>query len=255
MSLTLFLDPGVVPDGTPLPSSAQALIDMIAQYTGIDGAEGFSGMNYGASTPSPENRQYPWFKTDTSGNPIGLYSWNGSAWTQIPSTVATGPTGSRPVSPGDGTKYFDTSINVELIFYSGSWHTTDGSPGDIKFCAAPTEAYALTQNPGWVICTAAAGRVLMGSGSGSGLTAREPLNFVGEENHVLSLTEMPAHTHTTDLANANADGNDYNLDQGLSGHNPPGLAGFSSPQSSSTGGDQGHNNIQPSLILVCIQKS
>jgi len=255
MSLTLFLDPGVVPQGTPLPASAQELINLISEYTGIDGAEGFSGLNYGSDTPSPENRGYPWFKTDQDGNPIGLFSWNGSAWTAIPSTVASGTTEQRPLNPSTGTKFFDTTINVELIFYNGAWSTAAGSPGDTKFVNAPTIAEALARNPGWIQYAAAAGRVLGAAGSGTGLTARALGSQVGEENHILQVNEIPSHTHTTELANANADGNDYNLDQGLSGHNSPGPAGSSTPTSSSAGGDEGHNNMQPTLFLWCLIKS
>lgn len=254
MSLTIFLDPGDVPDGTPLPGNAQALVNLISQYTGISGTDGFNGINYGSDTPSPENRIYPWFKTDVDGNPIGLYSWNGSAWTPIPTTVASGTTAERPLSPGTGALFFDTTINVELIWYGGSWHTASGSPGDTKFVTATTIAAALAANPGWAQYTAANGRVLVGSGSGSGLTARAQGSTFGEENHTLSISEMPSHSHTTELANANADGNDYNIDQGLSGHNAPGPAGFSSPASSSTGADGAHNTMQPSIALFLLYK-
>jgi len=254
MSLSLFLAPGTVPFGTQLPGNAQALVNLISQYTGIDGDDGFNGINYGSDTPSPENRQYPWFKTDVDGNPIGLYSWNGSAWVPIPSTVASGTTAQRPVNPGVGTKFFDTSINVELIYYNGAWSTSAGSPGDIKFVNAETIEAAILKNPGWDQYSAANGRVIGAAGSGTGLTARAVGSTVGEENHILTINELAAHTHTTSLANANADGNDYNTDQGLSGHNAPGPAGSSTPVSSSAGGDAAHNNMQPSIFLWCLQK-
>lgn len=254
MSLTLFLDPGTVPDGTALPGNAQALINLIAQYIDVAGTNGFNGMNYGSDTPSPENRVYPWFKTDEDGNPIGLYSWNGSAWTPIPTGLATGTTAERPLDPTDGALFFDTTINVEIVYYGGSWHTAAGSPGDIKFVDTTTLAIALQRNPGWAQYSLATGRVVGAAGSGTSLTARAVGDLVGEEEHVLAVNEIPAHTHTTSLANANADGNDYNVDQGLSGHNAPGPAGSSTPQSSSTGGDEGHNNMQPTLFLFCLRK-
>jgi hypothetical protein len=254
MALNLFLAPGTVPDGDPLPGNLQALINVVAQYMGIDGADGFSGMNYGSDTPSPENRSYPWFKTDTDGNPIGLYSWNGSAWVAIPTIVASGPTGSRPLNPAVGTKYLDTTINVELMFNNGAWTTAAGSPGDIKFVNTDTIENALLVNPGWIQYGAASGRVIGAAGSGTGLTARAVGATVGEENHTLTINELPSHTHTTELANANADGNDYNTDQGLSGHNAPGPAGSSTPQSSAIGGDAAHNTMQPTIFLWCLQK-
>lgn len=254
MSLTIFLDPGTVPAGTALPGNAQALVNLISQYTGISGTDGFNGINYGSDTPSPENRIYPWFKTDVNGNPIGLYSWNGSAWTPIPTTVASGTTAERPLAPGTGALFFDTTISVELIWYGGSWHTASGSPGDTKFVTALTSAAALAANPGWALYTPLNGRVPVGAGAGSGLTTRAQGATFGEENHVLAISEMPAHSHTTSLANANADGNDYNLDQGLSGHDVPGPAGSSTPASSSVGGGESHNTCQPSLALWCLFK-
>lgn len=254
MSLSLFLAAGTAPNGQTLPANAQALLDFMAQYVSIDGQDSFNGVNFGPSTPAPENRGYPWFKTDADYNPIGFYSWNGSAWVAIPTVIATGTTSQRPLSPATGTVFFDTTINVELTFERGQWRTSSGSPGDCKFVMALTEAAALTQNPGWAVDTAAYGRVIGGAGTGAGLTARAVGSTLGEEAHILAVNEMPAHTHTTSLANARADANSYAGDGGLSGHSPPGAAGSSTPQSSSTGNDAAHNTMQPSIFRVPLYK-
>lgn len=248
MSLQLFLTPGTTPSGQQLPGNAQALVNFIAQYTGIAGADGFSGMNYGSGTPTPENRQYPWFQTDSSGNPVGLFSWNGSDWVPIPSKITTGNTAQRPLNPTDGTEFFDLTINVALIYYGGSWHTLSGSPGDIKFVTAATVSAAITANPGWVEYTAAAGRVIGASGSGSGLTTRAIGATLGEENHQLTINELAGHTHSVTPGSAyQADGNVIHAGGILAGAVDGGTTG-------TTGGDSAHNTMQPTLFAVCLVK-
>src|SRR5207302_11385946 len=44
------------------------------------------------------------------------------------------------------------------------------------------------------------GRVAVGAGQGTGLTNRVLGAMSGEENHVLTIAEMPAHTHTIGAA-------------------------------------------------------
>ena len=138
------------PAGTEFPGTIQALSDLMVQYFQITGLESFNGVNYGPVTPDEDNRDKPWFKTDESYNPIGWYSWNGSAWTPIPMILPIGPTATRPLSPVEGQEYFDTDINVALVYQRSAWRTLAGSPGDVKEVKAATLDDALTANPGWV---------------------------------------------------------------------------------------------------------
>lgn len=248
MSLNLFLAPGTVPSGTPLPGNSQALVNFISQYTGIDGDEGFSGINFGPNTPSPENRGYPWFKTDADFNPIGLFAWNGSTWVATPEITPSGPTASRPVNPAVGTQYFDTTINVQLVFERGQWRTSAGSPGDVKFVNTDTIENALTTNPGWMELSAAWGRVLGVAGSGSGLTARAVGTTFGEESHVITVNELPTHTHGISVngARLKADGNTGD---------PAGIIpGRTASTSDPTGGGSAANVMQPTYFLFALQK-
>lgn len=85
------------------------------------------------------------------------------------------------------------------------------------------------------------GRVLGGAGAGSGLTARVLGEYLGEETHVLTIPEMPAHTHTIGF---NIPNNSV-LSSG---------GGFNSTNqntttTSSTGGGGSHNNMQPSSFM------
>lgn len=87
------------------------------------------------------------------------------------------------------------------------------------------------------------GRVAVGSGSGSGLTTRNLGNKGGAETHVLSVDEMPAHTHTY-----TNNVNDQNTDNVFGSETAADQADLSQT-TGSTGGGQAHNNMQPFIVL------
>lgn len=256
MALTLINVADTLPGGTEFPGTPQQLLDLIAEYLSITGGETFITINFGSATPDADHRVYPWFKTDVAGVPIGWFSWNGSAWQQMPVTVINGNTASRPAGSA-GMLYFDTDIQC-LLMYNGGWKTAAGNSGDVKFvrhCYAagslitdPTINQVLTANPGWTQYTASAARVLGAAGSISGLTPRTLGETVGAEEVVLSEAQLPAHTHqVVGSLDMQADGNAVN---------PAGiLAGSANTNSGSTGDDEAHPNMQPSIFLWCIIKS
>lgn len=249
-----YISPKTAPADTPFPGTFRELVPAIAQYLGVGGLNNIIGVNFGPNAPESADRDKPWYKTTAQGVPLGWFSWNGSEWITTPGIVASGDTESRPLNPQVGTLYFDTDISVLLMFERGKWRTVAGSPGDVKFVRADSAKDAIEQNPGWVEFTEAAGRVLGVAGAGDGLTEREIDDTVGEESHVLSVEELPLHTHDTDFAKANADGNDYNADQGLLGGNSPGNAGTKTQTSKGTGEGVAHNTMQPTLFLCCLIK-
>ncbi len=86
------------------------------------------------------------------------------------------------------------------------------------------------------------GRALIGSGTGTGLTARTVGDTLGVETHQLTVDEMPSHTHEL-LGQNYADGSDAGVEAGGTG-----------ATTGSTGGDQAHENMPPSaVILWCIK--
>lgn len=170
MPLSAELQALTLPEGTEFPGTPQALLELIAQYMAITGLNPFNGINYGDVEPAADERDRPWFKTDSGGNPIGWYSWNGTAWTPSPVEIESGTTSQRPVSPNTGRLYFDTDIQVELIFNGTAWVTAGASPGDVKEVKAATLSDALTKNPGWSHDTDSVGRVIAGASDGSGYT-------------------------------------------------------------------------------------
>lgn len=80
------------------------------------------------------------------------------------------------------------------------------------------------------------GRTLIAHGTGPGLTARSAGVPIGEEAHVLTIGEMPSHSH----------GIDGQSNAAQSGTGSIGaLSGFST--TASNGGGGAHNNMQPSI--------
>lgn len=84
-----------------------------------------------------------------------------------------------------------------------------------------------------------AGRAIAAAGAGDGLSVRELGFYLGEEVHQLTEAEMPSHTHpTTGKAETTEfTGPGGNLWNGDAGTN-----------TGSTGGDQAHNNMQPTAF-------
>jgi microcystin-dependent protein len=90
------------------------------------------------------------------------------------------------------------------------------------------------------------GRVAVGSGAGSGLTARTLAQTGGEETHVLTIAEMPAHTHDI-ISNSS--------DSGFTGTpRADGDAADSTTATQSRGLDGAHNTMQPFLVATKIIK-
>lgn len=100
------------------------------------------------------------------------------------------------------------------------------------------------------------GRSLIGAGQGSGLTNRVLGTTGGEETHVLTTAEMPAHTHNSVKTMS---GNTLNTTPS-SGYDVMSLAGGTGLTNSglftgSTGGDGAHNNMQPWAAVNWIVKT
>ncbi len=87
------------------------------------------------------------------------------------------------------------------------------------------------------------GRAPIGAGQGDGLTDRVIGAVDGQETHQLTVDEMPSHTHGVAAVNTISGG----------GGAPRPMAN-GAIQSTATGGDQPHNNMQPYLVVNYIIK-
>ncbi len=86
------------------------------------------------------------------------------------------------------------------------------------------------------------GRAIAIAGAGSGLTARALGETLGEEEHILTEAEMPSHVHTEQVALDTPGGTDLNEITSSSATDTVSNYYDTLP----TGGDQAHNNMQPS---------
>ena len=89
----------------------------------------------------------------------------------------------------------------------------------------------------------ARGRAVIGSGTGSGLTARTHGDSGGAETHQLTVWEMPSHTHEVPLEMK------YTVSSGSNNR-----CSYGTTLTSSTGSDQAHNNMQRWFALNMIVK-
>lgn len=105
------------------------------------------------------------------------------------------------------------------------------------------------------------GRVIVGEGAGPGLTPRTQGQMLGQEQVTLNINEIPSHSHAVRASSQPPD--DHTPAGDTFGSFPPGQNIFYSGTSldetmnqnmiAPVGGDQAHENIQPSLVLnFCI---
>lgn len=127
--------------------------------------------------------------------------------------------------------------------------------GSIIAWYPPTNAK--TPPPGWAICDGTQGtpdlrgRFILSAGQGSGLTTRVPGSIGGEENHILTINEMPSHSHTVRAGNNNSYSNCW-CSCICSGRN--GLSSDDNRGTSAVGGSAPHNNMPPFYVLTYIMK-
>jgi microcystin-dependent protein len=95
------------------------------------------------------------------------------------------------------------------------------------------------------------GRVCVGAGSGNGLTTRNLGSVGGEENHTLSVSEMPTHNHSL-TRRINPDDGAYDADNA---HTQESSAATTNRvesgtfNTSSEGSGASHNNMQPFIVM------
>jgi microcystin-dependent protein len=98
------------------------------------------------------------------------------------------------------------------------------------------------------------GRVVVGQGSGSGLTSRSMGATGGAETHTLTTGEIPSHSHTSNatgggLGLMTADGNNTAVGVDASAVEPNVYAAPVALSINDAGGGGAHNNMQPFAVL------
>jgi microcystin-dependent protein len=178
-----------------------------------------------------------------------------------------------------------TAMTIDDTGYLGIGDTNPSSEldvaGDINFTGNITEdgveiftgviaAFNGSCPTGWTEYTDAQGRAIIGAGQGDGLTNRTLGSTGGEEEHTLTLAEMPSHSHSMDSAGAHthtgrvdnlvsSGSNNYRIvgwshSGGITFSGAVASAGSHTHTINNAGSDAAHNNMQPYIALTYCQK-
>ncbi len=195
------------PPSTDTPSTLDALLTEIRQYTEIStnsddpDSDTVRSILVQPTEPTGASASDLWVKVNAiTRRPIGLFAYSGSSWRSV-NLTNSGVSNDRPTDAVAGETYYDTEINVMLVYTGSAWVTQDGSPGDMKYVYIDSTTYttfalgkdrAEYLNPGWEYASDAEGCVLVGTNQGDSdndyLTAG---NTFGTKDHTLSRAELP----------------------------------------------------------------
>lgn len=181
--------------------------------------------NYGPATPAAERQGDPWLKTDSVYKPERWYTYSGGLWLAR-----------HALAPGTICLYLGTEASVP---------TFDGGSGGT--IVDVTESFG----PMWLKADEFNARVPIGTGAGTAPTtlALVPGANGGFETHVLTIAEMPAHTHNVPIPQDTA----VDTQQTLAIQGDATL--FTNILSDPTGGGGAHNNLQPYTGAVFIRRT
>jgi microcystin-dependent protein len=165
-----------------------------------------------------------------ANNTIALYFKNDGVLYQLDSAGVE-----RPV----GTDYGDIKYTAKTTLSPG-WLVCDGSAVSRTIYANLFTAIGTVYGSGDGSTTFNVpdyrGRTILGAGTGTGLTTRAMGQTGGEESHILTTPEMPAHSHTMGGDLSYAAGSNLAVHATTTG---------TLISTSSTGGGTAHNNMQP----------
>lgn len=206
------------------PASYQKLANDIIGGTQatFNSTIGNSFFNFGPTYPAINNQIFPWL--DQDGN---WWIYNQSLWLR-----------KNPVAAGGFDRRIFVGTTTDLLSYDGG----DG-----------TATATTTTGPMWMVDTLFDARFPVGVGSfaASGAVAvlgtATSTSIVGEDQHTLTVPEIPAHTHnffplvTADANNGGANGVQYGTTANVA--------------TSSTGGGAAHNNLPPFYGVYFIKRT
>jgi len=252
------------PPSTDAPTALDSLLTQIRNYTEIEtnsddpDSDTVRSILVQPTEPTGASANDLWVEVNAiSGRPLALKAYTGSVWRPI-NVTNNGDTASRPSDAVAGETYFDTDINVMLVYTGSAWVTQDGSPGDMKYVYIDSGSYATfalgkaraeTLNPGWEYATDAEGAVLVGTVNGDPDSAYQTAgNTFGSRTHTLTEAEMPSHTHDFGIDGNNGSTDGTVIKSSVTTLNPH------TKTTDSTGGDTAHENRQPSYTAFLMRK-
>lgn len=232
-------------------------------------------LRYILSNTEPDPTKYQlWVKLSNAGEGLGVYTFYNGAWRDVYSNVfaainaaiaailpTPGDAGTVLTSAGPGNPpvWANQFFPGVVIDYAGAtvplglpWLICDGS---LKAIVTYQNLFNNigTQFGGDGVTTfgipdlRGRGRAGLGTGDAVGATPWTLGQKKGAETHQLTEAELAAHIHVLSTQRIVADGNVGNPGGGIAGF-APGSAKNTDP----AGGDQPHNNLQPTLGLNAI---
>lgn len=173
-------------------------------------------VNTGSATPDPSDRDKPWLRSNSDGSDDGIWSYYNGYWVQ-----------KHPIAVG------------AVLMWEGAEADIDAFDG------GETAAITNITGPFWETVDEMAARSPIHPGTLASGTVVAIGADLGEERHLLTVAELPAHTHPFDTTNGaqvltkvtSGKVNDINQTGSLD------YAFANAPQN--TGGDTAHNTIHP----------
>ena len=172
---------GSLPSGYCWPSSPQTYAnDIVALITSYVNGE-FSSLVMSESAPDSDYNDLPWIKVDSSNSLIGLFTFSAdaAAWART-----------HPIEASSDVRQIWVGSEADLKTYDGGEDTT----------------VTVSTGPFWEIDTDFEFRFPLGVGTSPGGTAVAVGQTGGEEEHTLTVAELPEHTHDAIWDKQDADG-------------------------------------------------
>lgn len=204
-----------------------------AQFLRADLSGTLNTFNFGPVTPTPENRDKPWLRTESTGAPDRFYVFYNGYW------IAK-----HMMAPGSVIIYTGTEASI-TTFDSGE----AGAVTDIS-------------GPFWEKLSALDAKFPIGKGTLASGTALAVGDTGGEEKHTLSLLEMPRHRHNLDTRQKSTNNpnqatslpiidNDYNVGSILISTRAEG----GDEALTSDNHNQAHNTLPPYSVVLFIKRT
>lgn len=131
--------------------------------------DGNSIVNYGETLPTAENRIYPWIRVNPTTHVVDkTYKYQAGYWAC-----------EHPVASGSDERRLWVGSLANLVTHDGG---SAGTVGDYT-------------GPMWEQDTAIGAKFLLGCGTLPGGTVISVTDTGGEETHLLTVDEMPSHSH------------------------------------------------------------